>query len=259
MEDGAYDDNDNTRCPGRGRGRGYHRLPGRGRGGGRFQRHPRDQSDKANPGDVPSNESDHTHNVDNENRNTVFDDSDNSSNNHSHGYSNVCYNITNAQNLRRKPHNTIIIDSRSTTDTIATESMVHDIHTSSKHLNVHTINGHTIIRKKAYLGDYPPPLWFYPSGGVNLLSFNNVQKYYRYTMDTNKHNAIFIHLDNGKKLKFQASSKGLYQYKLKEKENIENILTLLTVRSEDSLPLNPKTCFNIHTSGIDTVNKRADK
>jgi hypothetical protein len=47
------------------------------------------------------------------------------------------------------------------------------------------------------MGDYPRPVWYHPDGAVNILSLNNVQKYYRCTMDTDNDNSISIHLNDG--------------------------------------------------------------
>ena len=98
--------------------------------------------------------------------------------------------------------NSLIIDSGSTVNIIANESMVYDIPTASSPLRVQTINGNIVIERRAYLGDYPNPVWFHPRDGVNIMSLNNVQDSYRCIMDTHRANSINIHLLDDSVLKF---------------------------------------------------------
>ena len=83
------------------------------------------------------------------------------------------------------------------------------------------------------MGDYPRPIWCHPAGGVNILSLNNVQKFYRCIMDTEKDNSISIHLNDGKTVKFKASRNGLYQYTAKDNQSINKIWTMILIASED--------------------------
>ena len=83
------------------------------------------------------------------------------------------------------------------------------------------------------MGDYPQPVWCHPDGGVNILSLNNVQKYYRCTMDTEKDNSISTHLNDGKTIKFKASGNGLYQYTAKNNQSIDNIWTMMDYATEN--------------------------
>ena len=132
--------------------------------------------------------------------------------------------------------------------------MLHDIHDAPVPLHVRTINGNTTITKKAYLGDYPKPVWFHPEGGVNILSLNNVQQFYRCTMDTCDINSINIHLVDRSILRFEATGHGLYQYSLKSNQSIDTIWNLMVETSDELFHMNKNKCFN-----IDTVEDRADK
>ena len=193
-----------------------------------------------------------------ENSGDMFEDydGDNDNNENVTHYIDHCHNIARAQKLNSDKLNTIILDSASTVDVIADKTILHDIHDTLSPLKVKTIVGHTHIKKMAYMGDYPRPVWYHPTGGVNILSLNNVQNYYRCTMDTEKDNSISIHLDDGNAIKFTASGNGLYQYTANHNQTIDNIWTMMVDALEEaqSFPVNPKKCFN-----IDTVAGLADK
>ena len=61
-----------------------------------------------------------------------------------------------------------------------------------------------------HLGSYPEPVWFSPAGIANILSQNNVAKYYRLTMDSERDNAIIMHQPQQSPIRFAPSSSGLY-------------------------------------------------
>ena len=202
---------------------------------------------------------------------SIFEHDDNDTSIEVNHYSNVCYNIRRAQRLNINKNNTLIIDSASTVDIIGDKNMVHDIHHAPQPLQFRTVNGSTTISKKAYLGDYPSTVWFHPSGGVNILSLHNMQKFYRCTMDTYDSNSINIHMLDGSILEFKATDDDrLYKYVMTPHQTIDNIWNLLadstleavsftddveaTFPDNALVPMNPKKCFN-----IDTVVSRADK
>ena len=83
--------------------------------------------------------------------------------------------------------------------------MVHNIHNATHPLTVRAVNGSSIITKKAYFGTHPIPVWFYPPGKVNILLLHNMQKFYRYTIDTRKSNSINMHMSDGNLMKFKAT------------------------------------------------------
>ena len=246
----------------RGGGRGRTRGRGRGRGGrGKKTRHPSHQPTSKTNRDA-------THKIDGQevedHDDGIFEhDSDNSNSKETtNNYSpSICYSIKKAQRLNRRSisqtSQSIIIDSASTSDIFSDPAMVHSIHPSNQPLKVNTLSGQTIIKNQAYVGDYPPPVWYHPSGGVNILSLNNVRKYYKCTMDTSKDNAIFMHLQDGSTIKFKGSGKGLYQYTLKQDETIDSLWSLMVAAPDEELEVceKPHRCFSI---GLDTVQKRRD-
>ena len=256
-----------------GRGRVGNRFGRGGRGGrgrGRDNRGRGERNHRAAQG-APNNRNDdpnldQNHNIEHENENgdeliendgDMFDDYDGNNNNNQNvgPYIDTCHNIARAQKLNSDKSNTIIIDSASTVDVIGDKNILHDIHDALLPLKVKTIGAYTFIKKQSYMGDYPPPVWYHPDGGVNILSLNNVQKYYRCTMDTEKDNSISIHLNDGKTLKFKASGNGLYQFTADNNQSIDSIWTMMDYATENtSSSAKQRKCYN-----IDTVSERADK
>ena len=115
----------------------------------------------------------------------------------------------------------LVIDSGSTSDIIANVDILNNVHEATSPLKVNTINGLSKISRQANMGDYPLPVWYNPSGGVNILSLHNVQDHYRCTMDTKKENSINVHLNDGSLMKFKSSGKGLYVYEFGDEESME--------------------------------------
>ena len=199
---------------GRNQGRGQARggRGGRTGRGGRFpfpnQTNVRWQPN-GNPGHQVNNESDWTnHNDgmmdDNQNHNNMYHNDEgnyNTNNDEFLDYSLRCYNISPAQKLNKSftSSRSIIIDSASTSDIITNADLLTDIHIADQPLFVNTLNGVTKITKKGYLGEYPLPVWFNPSGQVNILSLYHVTMFFHVTMDTTDENCLVVHMNNGKK------------------------------------------------------------
>ena len=144
-------------------------------------------------------------------------------------YDTPCYNMCHIQSLGKAAlQNSVIIDSASTSDIISNKSMLQEIHRADKPLHVNTLNGITTIEQKGYLGEYPIPVWYNPSGMVNILSLYHVTQFYHVTMNTKKENCIVVHMADGGFRKFHPSGKGLYRYQLQRTESLENFWTLVT-------------------------------
>ena len=228
------------------RNEGSNRNAGRGRGGRGWGTQGRGCS-QGGPRARYSNDQE-SHNVVDSN---IFEDDD--SNNYSDGVIDYCYSLSRAQPQICDMFATLIIDSASSVDIIANRELAYNIHKARVPLKVKTINGRSTIRQQAYIGDYPPPVWLHPDGGVNIMSINNMQKYYRCTMDTDVQNCIDVHLQNGSILRFTASGNGLYQYLLKPEKTIDGIWTLFLPNMDPPSPDNSDDCYR-----IDTVKHRAD-
>ena len=61
-------------------------------------------------------------------------------------------------------------------------------------------------------GDIPGwfTAYYNPNSLMNMFSFQDVRKRFRVTMDTGEENAIIVHLDEGKVVKFLETDNGLY-------------------------------------------------
>lgn len=53
-------------------------------------------------------------------------------------------------------------------------------------------------------------MWFSPNGIANIMSIDSLAKYYRVRMDTDKDDAITVHMGNGAIMHFAPSPNGLY-------------------------------------------------
>ena len=69
--------------------------------------------------------------------------------------------------------------------------------------------GHQDSNKEGYFPSFFK-VWFNPKPRVNILSFKDVRKRFRVTVDTAVKNAIRVHLDDGKVMKFKEVESGLY-------------------------------------------------
>ena len=88
---------------------------------------------------------------------------------------------------------TLLLDSCSSANLISNRQLLHNIHKSNKTLHIRCNAGVVSTNLMGYLGSYPEPVWFNPAGIANILSQNNVAKYYRLTMDSERDNAIIMH------------------------------------------------------------------
>ena len=251
----GYDNDRQSRSHGHGRGRGRGQGgQGRGRNGNRNGKTSNDET---------HNIAESVENVDESENNGagIFEpEPSNSSNSRTSDDKYSCYNIKNAQRLSNHLKSTpgkkvvrlLILDSASTIDIIASSTLLHNIHRVQSPIQVNTLTGNGTIHHQGNLGSYLPPVWYHPEGGVNILSLNNVRKYYRVTMDTKQRNEMKVHLSNEKFISFKGSGKGLYQHALTSEETIDSMWSLLTdhganVAMEDT-----------YSTGLDTVAKRKD-
>ena len=88
-----------------------------------------------------------------------------------------CYNIDTAYKSEPNMMQLISIDSASTSDIIANQSIPQDIHQVENPLMIISLVKKSRINKQGQLKNYLPCIWFYPNGRVNILLLNNIQKY----------------------------------------------------------------------------------
>ena len=115
---------------------------------------------------------------------------------------------------RALPTTRLLLDSCSTTNMISNKSWLRNIHNDGTSISVRCNAGKVRLTHKGYFGSYPEPVWFHPHGIANIMSLDNVAKYFRITMDTEADNALLLHMDNGLTMKFIPNGKGLYHHNL---------------------------------------------
>jgi hypothetical protein len=108
-------------------------------------------------------------------------------------------------------HPTLLLDSCSTLNLLADESLLDNIHEVEHTMHVKCNAGVTSTNLMGRFGDFPDePVWYNPNGVPNILSLYIMTKYYRVTMDTNKDNAMLVWKKDGLALRFALVGKGLY-------------------------------------------------
>ena len=116
--------------------------------------------------------------------------------------------------IHHLPTTWLLLDSCSTTNLISNKSWLHDIHDDGTSISVRCNAGTITLTQKGYFSSYPEPVWFNPHGIANIMSLDNVAKYFRITMDTEADNAMLLHKDDGLTMKFTPTGKGLYYHNL---------------------------------------------
>jgi len=87
------------------------------------------------------------------------------------------------QEKTRIPLSWILLVSQSTSDMFCNLKMLGNIQEAKCQLVLHCNGGTVLVSKKGDLKGYRT-VWYYPTGIVNILSFNNVQKKYHVTFDS---------------------------------------------------------------------------
>ena len=119
-----------------------------------------------------------------------------------------------AGSTRAIPITWLLLDSCSTTNLISNKNWLHDIHNDGTSISIRCNAGIIRLTHKGYFGSYPEPVWYNPHGIANIMSLDNVAKYFRITMDTEADNAMLLHRDDGLTMKFIPNGKGLYHHNL---------------------------------------------
>ena len=114
------------------------------------------------------------------------------------------------------PQRWILLDSCSSANLISDRTLLHNVHQAARPLVVHCNAGSVTLTKQGYFGSYPEPVWYNPNGLANIMSLNNVSKYYQLTMDTMSDPAILLHRSDGSNLRFTPNGKGLYHHSLQD-------------------------------------------
>ena len=128
----------------------------------------------------------------------------------------------------RLPESWILLDTCSSADLISNPSLLKDIHMVDRTMNIRCNAGYTSTNQMGYMGDCPVPVWYNPKGIANILSLDNVSRYYRLTMDTKESPAITLHRGARPAVHFTLSTKGLYRFDLAKLGSTEDVWSFLT-------------------------------
>ena len=89
------------------------------------------------------------------------------------------------------------------------------------------------LTQKGYLGSYPESIWFNPHSIANIMSLDNVAKYFRITMDTDAEKAMLLHKDDGHTMRFTPTGKGLYHHNLSSEDGgLWSFITTVSDRAD---------------------------
>ena len=105
----------------------------------------------------------------------------------------------------------ILLDSCSTGNIISNKNLLHGFYKAPIPMPVKCNAGTVTLTHQAYFGNYPEPVWYHPNGIANIMSLNNVQQYYRVTLDSSKENIFYLHTNANVQIPFRPCSRGLYQ------------------------------------------------
>ena len=134
---------------------------------------------------------------------------------------------------RALPITWLLLDSCSTTNLICNKNWLHDIHDDGTSITIRCNAGTVRLTQKGYLGSYPETVWFNPHGIANIMSLDNVAKYFRITMDTDSEKSMLLHMDDGHTMRFTPSGKGLYHHNLSSEDGgLWSFITTVSDRAD---------------------------
>lgn len=112
----------------------------------------------------------------------------------------------------KKDGKDILLDTGSTHSVFKNDKMLLNICKRTTTLRAFTNGG---VQDSSMVAELPGffKVWFNPKSMVNILSWADVRKKFRITADTAKEATIFVHMEDGKKLKFEEIGSGLYLLK----------------------------------------------
>jgi len=104
----------------------------------------------------------------------------------------------------------LLLDSCSTLNLISNKDLLHGIHEVPVGVRVRCNAGCITTKLKAYLGDFPMPVWYNPDCIVNILSFHIMSKPYHIWYHNNYSDAFRVTGPDGVQVGFKPTAKGLY-------------------------------------------------
>ena len=120
-------------------------------------------------------------------------------------HSHVGTETTLANFTRALPPTWLLLGSCSTTNIICNKDWLHDIHDDGSSITIRCNAGTVELSQKGYFGSYPEPVWFNPHGIANIMTLDNVAKYFHVTLDTEAEKAMLLYKDNGHIMRFTST------------------------------------------------------
>ena len=104
----------------------------------------------------------------------------------------------------------LLLDSCSTVCLISDESLLHNIHRTSRSMTVQCNAGTRTTRYMGWLGTFPEPVWFDPGGVANIMSLHIMKRYYDVKYDSATNDAFVVTTPKGQVMHFSPTHRGLY-------------------------------------------------
>ena len=117
----------------------------------------------------------------------------------------------------------ILLDSGSSCSVFNNDEILENTVDSETTLICYTNDRHQDSYKMGYFPGFFYE-WYNPMSMLNILSFTEVRKKFRITMDTNKETSMILHLENNKIMRYNEVLSGLYVLKGKRKVINEKIM-----------------------------------
>ena len=116
------------------------------------------------------------------------------------------------------PSTDILLDTGSTCSVFSNDKMLINIRKAKKKLVAKTNGGPHISDMEGELPGFFT-VWFNPKSMINILSFADVRKRFRITIDTNEESCFLVHTGRNKPLRFNEVETGLYLFDKNEYMN----------------------------------------
>jgi len=104
----------------------------------------------------------------------------------------------------------LVLDTGSTFSSVHNKNLITNIKEATKPIMMKTNTGKRLIKEEGTIDGFNKQIWYDPEAAVNIFGFKDVKEQYRITYDSKQEDAFNIHLDDNNKVKFKASSEGLY-------------------------------------------------
>ena len=131
--------------------------------------------------------------------------------------------VHNLRSTDTQTYHSILLDTGSTCSVFRNKVILENIRNSPTKLRAYTNRGHQdskeIVTPPGYFD-----VWYNPESMVNILSFADIRKRFRVTIDSQKEAIITVHLDEEKTVKFTEVASGLYLYNTKGDNQSNNQL-----------------------------------